>query len=150
MTNRQKRQQIRLALAKWNRDLRRSKFIENLLVKKGISINENRCFTLQTHGVSCIIKEFKRIGPGGVALAWGCDACRGGSSAFLKITINLLCKLPSFMGTCRNNLLPGEVNKLIVLPSVPLGIVPKVIQCSNEYLDTGKGIVERTVFNIVQ
>ena len=157
MNPRQKRQQCRILLAQWNRDKRRKKFIEKLLVKKGVSVIQNTCDIVNFHGVSCILKDFKRLGGGGVGQVWGCDGCAGGMQAFGKVTTTMLLRneLPPFPGTCRHASQMGDTNKLVILPTFTLTIAPKRLFVASESLEYdlrsgGKVMLERTVFQIVQ
>lgn len=148
MTQRFERHTKRIVTASWERDLRRQKFIESFLARRGVSITQNSCPIVLLNGVRCILKEFRRIGSGGVGLIWGCDHCSGGVSAFANLNAEQLKtrNLPPFSGACKNSLVTGDVNKLIVLPSCQ--IRPSQVLTRVYHLESKK-VIERRSFQIV-
>ena len=150
MSSRKIRQEQRIIEAGWRRSERKTKFIQNFLRKRGISINKNSCMGPLTDGIRSVLKNFKRIAGGGVGVVWGCDQCVAGSVMIGKITSGQLVtgKFPPFGGHCRNSMKQGDANTLIILPYIK-NLSPRIINTTVDTIATKKGLVERRIFNVL-
>lgn len=151
MRPRRKRSEERIALANWERDVNRRKFIENLLIKQGVPVSQNTCPSLMEHGVRCILKDFKRMGSGGVGLVWACVLCRSGEETIENMSGQAISqgKLGPFNGSCRYAITSGDANKLVILPSYTNKLTPRALRTDVQGLETSKGIMERVAFRVL-
>ena len=102
-------------------------FIKRFLRRRGIDAGKFSCTSLLVNRkVRCILKDFKHVGSGGVGVVRSCSNCRGNES-----TYDLSKPFP---GTCRNNALWGDANKLLIIPQVPRGVTPEIVTISTEAL----------------
>lgn len=154
ITPREKRRLVRVEYASWLQDQKIEKFIINFLTRRGISYKVNQCPYNKENGTVFALKDFRKIGCGGVGLVWGCSLCRNYSSAIELAQSSMdkkkkWDKLPRFTGTCRIEDKSGDVDKLIIIPRVTKP--PFQLQVFNQFLDTPKlGVIQRSLISVLE
>lgn len=133
---------LRKTAALWFKRFRSEGFIYRYLIRKKVPLFGNVCPYMKQSGTKVILKDFKKIGAGGVGLVWGCQLCQSGNSAFTKVIPG---KTPvhSFTGVCRMNSARGDANKLIIVPLVEEGKTPHTLTSVDETLNDGSDKVLR-------
>ena len=100
-------------------------FIKRFLMRRGIDVSRFACTSISVNRkVRCILKDFKRIGSGGVGIVRSCSNCRGTEGTY-DLT-------KPFQGTCRNNTGYGDANKMLIIPKIPRDITPEIVNITVE------------------
>jgi hypothetical protein len=140
---------VRITKAGWLREYRMERFIYKYLIRNRVPLFGNVCPYIKNPHVNAVIKDFKRVGTGGVGLVWGCFLCNNAASGFMQYIPGLVPKVP-FSGTCRTNNVPGDVNKIIIIPKLIANGIPTMIGCNDEVLQLGSGkTLKRRVLRVV-
>lgn len=140
---------VRITRAGWLKEYRAERFIYKYLIRNRVPLFGNLCPYIKNPHVNAILKDFQRVGQGGVGLVWGCSLCTGAAGAFMSYIPGLVPKTP-FTGTCRTNNVIGDVNKLIIIPKLLDGRVPVMVGCNDEVLQLGTGkTLKRRVLRVV-
>lgn len=133
---------LRKTAALWFKRFRSERFIYRYLIRKKVPLFGNVCSYMKQANTKVILKDFKKVGAGGIGLVWGCALCQSGSSSLAKL---LPGKTPtqSFNGVCRMDQARGDANKLIIVPWVEEDKIPLVLMCKDEILNDGSNKVLR-------
>lgn len=133
---------LRKTAALWYKRFRSERFIYKYLIRKKVPLFGNVCPYMRQANTKIMLKDFKKVGAGGVGLVWGCALCQSGSSSFTKLIPGTMPTQP-FNGVCRMNQTRGDANKLIIVPWVEENKTPCILMCMDEVLNDGSDKILR-------